>query len=212
MPLDLYIETLHRLRQTGQAREHAYRPALVGLFEEYLPEANIVNDPARTRAGAPDLLIQRRQIAVGYLETKDLGADLDAFEHTDQFARYLNAFSNFITTNYEEFRWYREHQVAPIRVVQIGSVDAAPALRSFVQDFFEWNSAQIDNAEELARQLARPARRGLRGSAFRRSAPLAFLFAGVDSPRPPGGKFPGGVWEVRTPGDSGGKKLLSGDF
>jgi hypothetical protein len=169
MPLDLYTEALHRLHQTGQAREHAYRPALVNLLEEYLPEANIVNDPARTRAGAPDLLFQRRQIAVGYLETKDLGTDLDAFEHSDQFGRYLNAFSNLITTNYEEFRWYREHQVSPIRVVHIGAVDAPFALQNLAQDFFDWNSAQIDNEEELARQLARAARtfQALIGEALR---------------------------------------------
>lgn len=146
------------MRETGQAGEHAHRPALITLIEAILPDADIVNEPARTNAGAPDLLVQRRKIAVGYIETKDRGTNLDNFEQAEQFARYLDAFSNLITSNYDEFRWYREHREQPIRVVRVDDADAEQSLRDLLQDYYQWNSAQITDEHELARQLARAAR------------------------------------------------------
>jgi hypothetical protein len=158
MSLASYLEEVHRLRRTGQAREHAYRPALVHWIQEYLQHADIVNDPARTRFGVPDILVQRRRIPIGYVEAKDLETDLDAFERDEQFARYLNAISNLITTNYEEFRWYRNHRSIPVRTVRVGDAGADSSFRNLLKDFFDWNSAQISDEHELARQLARVAR------------------------------------------------------
>lgn len=103
---ETYITELQKIHATGQAGEHAYRPALEALFKATAPKLRPINDPKRSEHGAPDFIFIRGDLTAGYAETKDLGDDLNKTEKTDQIKRYLG-YSNLILTNYLEFRFFR---------------------------------------------------------------------------------------------------------
>ena len=64
------------------------------------------SDPKHIACGAPDFIVEKGKVPLGYVETKDVGADLDKVEKSDQMKRYLKALHNLILTDYVEFRWY----------------------------------------------------------------------------------------------------------
>lgn len=105
-----YIGAINAQLRTGAAGEHAYRPALQRLLEALLPGHTVVNEPARVRCGAPDLLIADRRTGqpAGYVECKDLDdGDLDGKgKNRDQFARYRGALGCVIFTDYLDFHLY----------------------------------------------------------------------------------------------------------
>ncbi|WP_420621092.1 type ISP restriction/modification enzyme [Candidatus Poriferisodalis sp.] len=102
-----YVRELNREHATGSATEHSYRPALKTFLETLGGQGVVaVNDPKRVAAGAPDFVIQRQGLPVGFVECKDVGKDLDAEAESDQLTRYRTGLDNLILTDYLEFRWY----------------------------------------------------------------------------------------------------------
>ena len=104
-----YISSVEEKFKTGQAREHAYRPAFEALIHALDPALKILNDPSRSEHGNPDFVFLRGDITAGYTETKDIGVDLDKTEKSEQMERYLG-YSNLILTDYLEFRFFRNGQ------------------------------------------------------------------------------------------------------
>jgi len=111
MPFTQYLKALRENLRTGQAGEHAYRPALKALLEAIGDGIQAINEPTQVQFGAPDFLVKRGAAPLGYIECKDIGANLDDVECTEQLKRYLAAFPNLILTDYLEFRWYREGEL-----------------------------------------------------------------------------------------------------
>ena len=114
-----YLAEIKAKFQTGQALEHAYRPALQRLMESF-PDVHAINDPKRSEFGAPDFAFRKKsnpRIVQGYAETKDLDGDLDKVEKTNQMDRY-RGYSNLILTNYLEFRFFRNGE--KYRTISIG--------------------------------------------------------------------------------------------
>jgi len=54
---------------------------------------------------APDYVIKKDEVAIGYMEAKDIGADLNKIEKSDQIQRYLKSLDNLVLTDYLEFRF-----------------------------------------------------------------------------------------------------------
>ena len=54
-----YIESINRLYQTGNAREHSYRGSLETYLENILDGYIVVNEPAHLKCGAPDYYIAK---------------------------------------------------------------------------------------------------------------------------------------------------------
>ena len=106
MPFLKYIKDVNKRYATGIAREHAYRPSLQNLIESVMPDVLATNDPARIECGAPDFILSRRKIPVGYIEAKDVGDNLDKTEKGEQMKRYLGL-DNLLLTDYLEFRFYQ---------------------------------------------------------------------------------------------------------
>ena len=101
-----YLRKIEKAQQTGNATEHTYRAALQELLEALFSDITVTNEPKRIKCGAPDLIITKKQIPLGYIETKDIGISLDQTERTDQMKRYFGSLANLILTDYVEFRWY----------------------------------------------------------------------------------------------------------
>ena len=109
MPIAEYLKEINKRFQTGEAREHSYRGDLQTLIEKMVSGVTAINEPKHLKnVGAPDYVVKKKDIPLGYIEAKDIDADLDNKDYKEQFERYRNGLSNLIITNYLEFRFYRD--------------------------------------------------------------------------------------------------------
>lgn len=112
-----YLSKIFSTFKKGDAREESYYQHLAELISIFsLTKRNKKVDitilPKKTEAGNPDFRIwDGKQKITGYIEAKDLTADLDKIEETEQVQRYLSTFPNFILTNFTEFRLYRNGEL-----------------------------------------------------------------------------------------------------
>jgi hypothetical protein len=163
MPLQAYLKTLAHSLQAGHATEHTHRPALQTLLQALAPGVTVVNEPRRIACGAPDLLVARAGLTLGYVETKDVGAALDAVERSEQLARYRRSLENLLLTDYLEFRWYVDG--APrgsARIARLGpdgkllkDKAGAQAALDLLGDFLAHAPQEINTPRELAGRMAR---------------------------------------------------------
>jgi len=161
-----YLTKLRKKLGTGIAREHAHRPALEGLLESTADRVQVVNDSAWVQCGAPDFIVLRGQTPVGYVEAKDIGANLDAAERTDQLKRYRSSLSNLILTDYLEFRWYVEGEHR--ETARLGTLTKDEKVRStksgvqgvstLLERFHAQEAPALGTAKELAQRMASLAR------------------------------------------------------
>lgn len=109
--LEQYLKNIFKTYKAGDATEPSYYGHLKSLLEKFLEtkggQANITIQPKRTKAGIPDLTIRRKKELIGYIEAKNIGADLEKLEDTEQIKRYKKELPNFIFTNYFDFWLWR---------------------------------------------------------------------------------------------------------
>jgi hypothetical protein len=161
-----YVATVADKYDTGQAREHAYRPAFEALIHALDEKLKILNDPSRSEHGNPDFVFLRGDITAGYAETKDVGVNLDKTESSEQMERYLG-YSNLILTDYLEFRFFRNGEryedSVSIAKIEGGHIVAQPQhfarLADLLVDFLQAPSEQIKNGGRLAKIMGGKARR-----------------------------------------------------
>ena len=165
MPFQKYIDDINKRFATGTAREHTYRPSLQNLLEEVVPGIIASNDPARIECGAPDFILSRRNINVGYIEVKDIGDDLTKTEKSEQLKRYRDSLDNLILTDYLEFRFFiYGNKVEAIRIGEIHGKSISPLpenfdrLKTLLIDFAAFQGQTIKSAKELAVMMAHKAR------------------------------------------------------
>ncbi len=161
-----YLKRVEDHLRRGNATEHTYRPALVDLIEAIEQGIRATNEPCHQACGAPDLIVERDQVLLGYIETKDVGVSLDETERSEQLVRYRDALPNLILTDYLEFRWYvdGQHRLT-VRVAQaapdgrVRAVDGgAGALAELLQHFLKQEAPLIGTPADLARRMAGVAR------------------------------------------------------
>lgn len=160
-PLKSYLTALRQKHATGVAREHAYRPSLEQLLHQLQPGLTIINDPARIACGAPDFILLKDGVPLGYIEAKDVDVSLDTAAATDQLKRYRGSLHNLILTNYLAFSWYvdgelrAEATLGRLRGGEIVPVtDGAAALTDLLTRFFNQEVTAVVTAEELAKRMA----------------------------------------------------------
>lgn len=73
MTIQQYIENVNQRFRQGNATEHTYRGDLQALIGSLAPDIIITNEPSRIDCGAPDYILQKKDIPVGYIEAKDIG-------------------------------------------------------------------------------------------------------------------------------------------
>ena len=120
MTLSQYIEKINTLYKTGNAREHSYRGDLQNLLMAILPDVLVTNEPARVACGAPDYVLTRKDIPIGYVEAKDIGVDLKDKKLKEQFDRYKSGLTNLIFTDYMDFHFYKDGEfVTKIEIARL---------------------------------------------------------------------------------------------
>jgi predicted helicase len=165
MTTQQYIDNLNKRFQTGISREHAYRGDLQLLLETILKDVQVINEPARIACGAPDYILMKKDIPVGYIEAKDIAVDLNSKSLKEQFDRYRASLTNLIFTDYLDFHFYRDGQfVNSIRIAEIvnGSIvgisDQHAHFEQLMKDFALIVSQTIKSPTKLAEMMAGKAR------------------------------------------------------
>ena len=161
-PIETYIEKIDADFQKGNATEYTYRSSLEILIEALGKGVDASSDPKHIDCGAPDFIVEKGKVPLGYVETKDVGADLDKVEKTDQIKRYLKALNNLILTDYLEFRWYVNGQRKLIvRLADIGKNNrltfnplGGASVEQLFRDFFATEAPTVRTPKELAERLA----------------------------------------------------------
>ena len=166
-----YTKEIEGQLRAGNAGEHAYRPALKALLESLEPQLDIkaTNEPLRVACGAPDLAVTRNASrepqTVGYVETKDLDADLATVESVANSLSTGAAWKTLVLTDYLEFRWYVDGSLR--QTARLGTLDrvkqriirdrsSADDLHDLLTGFLGRRPPSITSAKELAERLARP--------------------------------------------------------
>ena len=161
MTLQQYITKIDILFKTGNAREHSYRGDLQNLIMAILPDVLVTNEPARVACGAPDYVLTRKDIPIGYIEAKDIGVDLKDKKLKEQFDRYKAGLTNLIFTDYLDFHFYKNGEfVTKIEIAKIENDTIIPIPENFEQftnlivNFAQIISQTIKSPTKLAQMMA----------------------------------------------------------
>ena len=156
-----YLDKVAHRYKTGISTEHSYRGDLQNLLESLLPNVLVTNEPARIQCGAPDYILTKATIPIGYIEAKDIGKALDSKEYKEQFDRYRNSLDNLIITDYLEFRFYREGlPVTSIKLADITGMTLIAKPENFapftdlITDFSSYIGQTITSPSKLAKMMA----------------------------------------------------------
>ncbi len=165
MTIKEYLENINKRYSTGISREHAYRGDLQLLLESLVPDVLVTNEPARIKCGAPDYIITRENIPVGFIEAKDIGVDLFNKNLQEQFNRYKSSLNNLIFTDYLDFHYFINGQF--VRSIKIGEVSGGKiiprkenfsAFTDLITNFCMSAGQTITSSKQLAEMMAAKAR------------------------------------------------------
>lgn len=161
MNINQYVQNLNTRYQTGISREHSYRGDLQNLLSDLLPNVLVTNEPARVACGAPDYILTRKDIPLGYIEAKDIGKALDSKDYKEQFDRYRTSLNNLIITDYLDFWLYKDGNFVtkiPIAQMQNGKITAKPEnfepFTLLIKNFATQVGQTIKSPTKLAEMMA----------------------------------------------------------
>src|SRR5574344_540827 len=169
MNLDQYIDNVNQKFKAGNATEHTFRGILEQLIESMVPTIRATNEPKRQSCGAPDYILTKKDIPVGFIEAKDIGdKDLEGIKKTgnkEQFDRYKASLNNLIFTDYLDFHLYREGEfVTKIAIGEVTEKGIKPItenferFENFIKDFCSHTGQTIKSSKKLAEMMAGKAR------------------------------------------------------
>ncbi|MEG4810761.1 hypothetical protein QUA82_26160 [Microcoleus sp. F8-D3] len=99
MRFDTYIQSIQSNLLRGSERTH-YQ-SIKNLLDNPAASLAAIIEEKGNQAGVPDFTLRRRNLLVGYVETKDVGLDLNPVEKTEQLQRYQESLNgNLILMNY----------------------------------------------------------------------------------------------------------------
>jgi hypothetical protein len=156
-----YIEKINKRFLTGISTEHTFRGDLQTLLESFDRSVLVTNEPSRIQCGAPDLIITKNKIPLGYIEAKDIGISLKKTEKDEQLKRYRESLDNLILTDYLEFRLYRSGDfITSVTIAENKNGKITPIPDSFndfknlITDFCTHIGQTIKSPSKLAEMMA----------------------------------------------------------
>ncbi len=169
MTIQEYVKNINDRYLRGNATEHTFRGDLQQLIESLVPSIRATNEPKRQKCGAPDFILTKKDIPVGFIEAKDIGDnDLDGAKkagNKEQFDRYKTSLNNLFFTDYIDFHLYRDGQfVTKIAIGELTDKGIEPLTENFagfenlLKDFCSHIGQSIKNPKKLAEMMAGKAR------------------------------------------------------
>ncbi len=169
MTIENYIDNINQRYKLGNATEHTFRGDLQQLIESLVPEVRATNEPKRQSCGAPDYILTKKDIPVGFIEAKDIGdKDLEGKKKSvnkEQFDRYKASLDNLIFTDYIDFHLYNDGEfVTKISIAEITEKEIVALPQNFarfenlIKDFCTHIGQNIKSSKKLAEMMAGKAR------------------------------------------------------
>ncbi|PZT86309.1 MAG: hypothetical protein DI637_10980 [Citromicrobium sp.] len=157
-----YLDQIIAKYKSGQATEHSYRAPLEALFQSIDPEIEVINEPKRSEGGMPDFLFQRKGVAFGWAEAKDIDKDVIKLKgySVEQRKRYENAYPNLLYTNGVDFEFIRDKEVVHHTSIADFVLGLQPVPEKFdelerqLKLFVEQKPISIRSAQKLAEHMA----------------------------------------------------------
>lgn len=165
-----YIQAINAKFITGKTTEHSFRGDLQSLIEAIIgTEFTVINEPKRQDCGAPDYIIEKKGIPIGFIEAKDIGdKDLEGKKkngNKEQFDRYKASLNNIVFTDYLDFYFYQEGElVTKISIGEIvgNQIKALPEnfsmFESLISNFSIYVGQTIKSPQKLAKMMANKAK------------------------------------------------------
>lgn len=169
MTIEKYLDNINQRYLLGNATEHTFRGDLQQLLESLVKEIRATNEPKRQSCGAPDYILTKKDIPIGFIEAKDIGdKDLDGKKKTgnkEQFDRYKASLNNLIFTDYLNFHLYNDGVfITKISIGEITEKGIKPIPENFatfenlIKDFCTHVGQTIKSSKKLAEMMAGKAR------------------------------------------------------
>ncbi len=175
MTIQQYIDSLNQRYKLGNATEHTFRGDLQTLIESLVPDIRATNEPKRQSCGAPDYILTKKDIPVGFIEAKDIGyKDLAGLKKTgnkEQFDRYKASLNNLFFTDYLDFHLYIDGQfVTKVAIAELVPLSFGEGLgvrslpqnfatfENLIKDFCSHIGQTIKSSKRLAEMMAGKAR------------------------------------------------------
>ena len=169
MTIENYIDNINQRYKLGNATEHTFRGSLEQLIESLVPEVRATNEPKRQSCGAPDYILTKKDIPVGFIEAKDIGdKDLEGKKKSvnkEQFDRYKASLDNLIFTDYIDFHLYNDGEfITKIAIAEITEKGIVALPQNFaifenlIKDFCTHIGQNIKSSKKLAEMMAGKAR------------------------------------------------------
>ncbi|MBC6445312.1 MAG: N-6 DNA methylase [Alphaproteobacteria bacterium GM202ARS2] len=158
-----FISKVEAVYKTKAATENSYRSALEMLFKGLEKGVTALNEPKRVKCGAPDFIIQRRDVVIGHVEAKGIGFNLRDMKgyNKGQQERYLKGFPNLIYTNCLDWDFYRKGDlIASVSIATLdqGSLSRKPKeykiLEKWLNNFIAQKFPTITSPMDLAKNMA----------------------------------------------------------
>jgi hypothetical protein len=151
-----------------EATEHTLRPALDQLLNALAAKKKIkvIHEPKRDPSGkgAPDFKFKLNESILGYLENKKIAESLDQFLKSEQIVKYRKLRDNLILTNYLEWIWLKDGEIARRETLcylsDVGypkarlDPDKAKWVAALINGFLSTPPKGIGKAKDLALALA----------------------------------------------------------
>ena len=183
-----YLDELQDLKDQGT--EHSYRASLINLISEIFDGCKLINEPKAESLGLKiDLRVLVNDRKIGYIETKDIGTNLDRVLESEQLKRYMSSIHNLMLTDYLNFILIRNGMVTMRATLVHGALKEMRSIKleeqnmnfviELIRSFLQYQMPQITSAELLADYLSKKARLlkmlstdGITAALQNKSAPL----------------------------------------
>lgn len=178
--LQAYLQAIKDIKASD--KEHTYRTPLETLLNALKGESkaiHIKHEPNNDKEGrgAPDFLITKDSLTLGYIENKRVNADLDSISQSPQIEKYLRLSDNLMLTDYLRFCLVRKNDKGNAEIVQECRICELSQLQALVKNpklfsldskakeleqlftlFFSQSPSPINTAKEFANALAQRTR------------------------------------------------------
>ena len=165
-----YFKELRAKYLTKDSTELTLRTPLENFLKSLNKDYGLVQEPKRIAGlGAPDFKAYKKTIKIGYIETKDLGKNLDEELKSEQLEKYMKSIDNLILTNYTRFILIRDS--VPLFDYSIFNLsdlensrfvihnDKIQQMMDLIETFFDkYNLQNIRSAAELSLELSKRAK------------------------------------------------------
>lgn len=164
-----YLKEVRKIFIRGDYTEMTFRTAFETLIESLNKEYELIHEPKRVAdMGAPDYKAFLGSANIGYIETKDLGHNLDNELESKQMKKYMESIDNIILTDYARFILIRKGQKVIdfnlFTIMDLGNSrfiipkEKLEIFNELIEEFFSYKLPTIKSADELAKELAKKAK------------------------------------------------------